>query len=185
MPAKKRITRPMILDAALSLLRERGMEAVTVKGLAARLGCSTQPIYLSFGGMEELRTALTQKVIEIFLQELEEDGDPTLCGMGYVRFALREKALFRFLFLRPNSFAEVREALKPMMEQAMTGLMVQYHITHEQADYLHDQLWMEAHGIASMVATEFCRWDLQKAQGMLEACRDALTAPYGRDSHEI
>ena len=48
MPAKKQVTKEMILTAALELLREGGIEAVNVKALAHRLNCSTQPIYLSF-----------------------------------------------------------------------------------------------------------------------------------------
>lgn len=48
MPAKKQVTKEMILGAALRVLMEGGTEAVNVKSLAAELGCSTQPIYLSF-----------------------------------------------------------------------------------------------------------------------------------------
>ena len=42
----------MILGAALRVLMEGGTEAVNVKSLAAELGCSTQPIYLSFDNMD-------------------------------------------------------------------------------------------------------------------------------------
>ena len=44
MPAKKQVTREMILSAAFALLRERGVRAVNVKDVAKRLNCSTQPI---------------------------------------------------------------------------------------------------------------------------------------------
>ena len=44
MPAKKLVTREMILTAALKLLREQGYEAVNIKQLANALNCSTQPI---------------------------------------------------------------------------------------------------------------------------------------------
>lgn len=52
MPAKKQVTKEMILGAALRVLMEGGTEAVNVKSLAAELGCSTQPIYLSFDNMD-------------------------------------------------------------------------------------------------------------------------------------
>ena len=61
MPAKKQIPRDKILAAAFELLREGGIEAVNVKALARRLNCSTQPIYLSFSRMEELRSALVSE----------------------------------------------------------------------------------------------------------------------------
>lgn len=39
MPAKKQVTKEMILGAALRVLMEGGTEAVNVKSLAAELGC--------------------------------------------------------------------------------------------------------------------------------------------------
>ena len=63
MPAKKQIPRDKILAAAFELLREGGIEAVNVKALARRLNCSTQPIYLSFSRMEELRSALVSEAV--------------------------------------------------------------------------------------------------------------------------
>ena len=48
MPAKKQVTKEMILNAALKLLQEQGYDAVNLRQLAKELGCSTQPVYLSF-----------------------------------------------------------------------------------------------------------------------------------------
>lgn len=44
MPAKKQITKDMILGAALKLLKEQGYDAVNIKQLSKELGCSTQPV---------------------------------------------------------------------------------------------------------------------------------------------
>lgn len=93
------------------------------------------------------------------------EGD--LFGISYIRFAMEEKALFRYLFMRSNALSEIKEALAPMIEHSIAGLMSQYRIGHAEADYLHDQLWMQAHGIASMIATDFCTWDTEKIQQML------------------
>ena len=70
MPAKKQITRDMILSAALELLKGGGMGAVNVKSLARRLDCSTQPIYLSFDNMDALRRELSSLAALEFLQRL-------------------------------------------------------------------------------------------------------------------
>lgn len=50
MPAKKQITKDMILDAALTILKQDGMQAVNIKALAKTLNCSTQPVYLVIQG---------------------------------------------------------------------------------------------------------------------------------------
>ena len=181
MPAKKQITKEMILDAALKLLREQGYKAVNIKGLAKELGCSTQPIYLSFSGMEELRKELIPLAVAEFEQYMRsgsKDGVIRLYGMTYIQFAKEEPRLFCFLFMRPNAFTEIKQALLPMIERSIEELMGPYHIGHEEADILHDRLWMHAHGIASMIATNFCDWDMEKVGQMLVDCKRAFTGEY-------
>ena len=181
MPAKKQITKDMILNAALKLLREQGYEAVNLKQLAKELGCSTQPVYLSFSGMDELRGELIPLAVagfERYMKDGSEDGVVCLYGMRYIAFAKEEPHLFRFLFMRPNAFSEIKQALLAMIECSIEKLMAAYHISHEEADILHDQLWMHAHGIASMIATDFCDWDMAKVERMLADCKRIFTEKY-------
>ena len=56
--------------------------------------------------------------------------------------------------------------------------MALYHIGHEEADLLHDQLWMHAHGIPSIIATDFCDWNMKKVGRMLADCKDVFTKKY-------
>lgn len=181
MPAKKQVTKEKILRAALQLLREQGYEAVNIKQLAQTLDCSTQPVYLSFSGMEELRSALTPLAAEEFERYMmagSREGLVCLYGMRYLSFAREEPRLFRFLFMRPRAFSQLRQALLPMIERSVAALMETYRIGHEEADLLHDQLWMHAHGIATMIATDFCDWDMAKVERMLDSCRHAFTQQY-------
>lgn len=178
MPAKKQVTKEMILTAAMKLLREQGCEAVNIKQLSRTLGCSTQPVYLSFSGMDELRGELTPLAVAAFERYMKagsENGIVRLYSMTYIRFAKEEPRLFGFLFMRQNAFAEIRQALLPMIEGAIAELMHAYHIDHEEADLLHDQLWMHTHGIAAMIATSFCDWDMAKVERMLTDCKRAFT----------
>ncbi len=64
MPPKARITRDMILDAAFDLVRAEGHEALNVRTLAKRLGCSTQPILYNFAAVEELKDGVYQRAVE-------------------------------------------------------------------------------------------------------------------------
>lgn len=179
MPAKKQVTREMIVSAAMELLRSGGIGAVSVKALARQLGCSTQPIYLSFSGMEQLRDALIPEAVSFFAGRLEQNGAPAgLFGMEYIRFAEAEPEVFKFLFMRPNAFAEIRTALAPITEGAIARFMEQRQLTYDQAHNLHDQLWMHAHGIASMIAAGFCTWDMDKVRRMLEEMRTLLDRQY-------
>ena len=175
MPAKKHITKEMILSEAFKMLREGGMSAVNVKALAGRLNCSTQPIYLSFNNMDDLRAELGVKAVRTFQEKMRgKNGAVRLYGMDYIRFAQEEKALFCFLFMRRNAFSEMKEVLTPLMNESISGVMDRYEISWEEAHYLHDHLWMHSHGIASMIATGFCDWDDEKVQRMITECERYL-----------
>lgn len=176
MPAKKQITKETILNTAFEMLRTGGMDAVNIKALAQRLGCSTQPIYLSFDNMAALRSELSSMAVETFVKQ---SGSANLYGMTYIQFAQKEKALFRFLFMRENAFVELREAFAPMMEASILRLMKEYSLDHEEAHYFHDQLWVHTHGIASMIAMDFCDWNLEKAERMFLECEKYLSRKYG------
>ena len=181
MPAKKQITRDMILSAALTLLKERGYEAVSIKRLAEGLGCSTQPVYLSFSGMDALRAELIPLAAEEFRKYMDSgsrNGVIRLYDRSYIRFAKEEPRLFCFLFMRSNAFSEIRQVLSPMIERSIGELMDTYRISHEEADILHDQLWMHAHGIASMIATDLCDWNMEKVDAMLADCKRAFIRKY-------
>ena len=58
MGRKTKITREMILEAAYELLDESGIGGVAIKQIAAKLGCSTQPVSWQFGSMSELKKEL-------------------------------------------------------------------------------------------------------------------------------
>ncbi len=57
MPKNTFFTRDMLLDAAFEIFREEGLEAVSVRRIAAVTGSSTAPIYSCFANVEEMREA--------------------------------------------------------------------------------------------------------------------------------
>ena len=66
MPPKPKFTREEITAAALELVSEGGMEALTSRDLGARLGSSARPIFTVFQNMEDLRQAVRQAAMERF-----------------------------------------------------------------------------------------------------------------------
>ena len=48
MPPKAKITRDMIIEAGIKVVREKGAESLNVRQVAAVLGCSTQPVMYHF-----------------------------------------------------------------------------------------------------------------------------------------
>ena len=66
MARKETITIQMILDTAFSMTREEGFANVTARKVAAKAGCSTQPIFSVYKGMEELWRAVYERAAAFF-----------------------------------------------------------------------------------------------------------------------
>lgn len=103
MPPKTRFTEELILDAAFDLTRTKGIDAVTARTLAARLSCSTAPIFSRFESMEALHEALMDRIIRHFVAGVAaEQGEDAIvaAGVGWLRFATSEPTLYEAVFLR-------------------------------------------------------------------------------------
>ncbi len=163
MPPKKQVTREDILAGALTLFREQGMEAINARELARVLGCSTQPIYLSFSGMEELKNALVEEFWRLygdFLHREMERGDMPVykaSGMGYIRFAKQEREIFRYLFMRPRTPQEQNgDGMGQAHFDAIIALVRrQLGLSEQDARRFHLEQWLFVHGIATMFATSY------------------------------
>ena len=55
MPPKPKFTKEEIVTAALELVSEKGIEALTARELGVRLGSSARPIFTVFNSMEEVQ----------------------------------------------------------------------------------------------------------------------------------
>lgn len=104
MPPKIRITRQTITDAAFTLVRQRGTDALNARELARQAGCSTQPIFSTFHSMEEVLETVQGRAAELLQTYLErygsrEDNPLFQLAFAYYYFAKEEGSLFTMLFL--------------------------------------------------------------------------------------
>ncbi len=67
MPPKALFSKNDILQEAVFLVKNRGIEVLNARSLAAHLGISTTPIFQAFGRMEDLKMEIYSEL----LQELE------------------------------------------------------------------------------------------------------------------
>ena len=61
MPAKAKVTKEMIVDAAFAIAREAGVERINARTVSERLHCSTQPVMYHFATMEALKRTVYAK----------------------------------------------------------------------------------------------------------------------------
>ena len=82
----------MILDAAFTLLRTKGHEAVNARSIASQAGCSVQPIYSCYSNMPELMEELFVYTQQYLTEYVEKNADKNYyfasigrCHIGFAR----------------------------------------------------------------------------------------------------
>ena len=164
MPRKLMFTRGEIIDAALSITRQKGFGAVSARALGERLGTSSRPVFSLFENMEEVQQTVLQAADEVYQDYLKEHlagkqyPPYKASGMAYIQFAKEERELFKLLFMRDRSrekIQENKESIRPLLQLLQKNLG----IGEEQAYLFHLEMWIYVHGIATMVATSYLNWD--------------------------
>lgn len=108
MARKESITKQILSDGAFKLLREQGETMLTARKLASYVGCSTQPIFRIYSGMDELLDDMFAKAFDFYEDycvnfertNSEAFVDLALC---YINFAKDEPNLFKLLFLTKHN----------------------------------------------------------------------------------
>lgn len=177
MPPKARITQEMILDAAFEIIRDSGVETVNARTVAQKLHCSTQPVMYHFKTIEELKRAVYTKADAFhsaYIMEMHGNHPLKDIGLNYIRFAVRERNLFRFLF-QSNEFSgtNISELICAEELQPVLALLSQAAaISTEQAGIVFRSLFLIAHGYASMFANNEMEYDEQTVVSDLEFILD-------------
>lgn len=104
MARKESVTRKIISDGAFELLREQGIEMLTARKLASYVGCSTQPIFRVYNGMEELASEMFVKASDYYenycINYNRTSSVPFVdLALCYISFAKDEPNLFKLLFM--------------------------------------------------------------------------------------
>ena len=184
MPAKVKVTKEMILDAAFAVARETGAENINARTVSERLHCSTQPVMYHFATIEELKRTVYAKADQYhsdYLMRIKKPQKGTALGIGmnYIRFAIEEPHLFRFLFqsdyFNGSTLLELIDAeeLTPVLS-AMQGVLG---IGMEQTKQVFLTVFLFAHGYASIIANNSLKYDEETINSQLQqAYRGAILA---------
>ncbi len=183
MPPSVKITREDIIEAAVKIIKTEGECALNARNLAARLSCSTQPIFSNFNNMQDLKTAVIAYANSLYQGFLDYDMHKgqyppyKASGMAYIRFAREQRELFKLLFMRDRQGEEIkedRESIRPMLNIIMRNL----NIDEGRAYMLHLQMWVYVHGIAVMIATNYLDWNVDFISNALTDAYKGLITRY-------
>ena len=184
MPAKAKVTKEMIIDAAFAVARETGVENINARTVSERLHCSTQPVMYHFATIEELKRTVYVKADlyhSEYLMNMKKPpkGAALGIGMNYIRFAIEEPYLFRFLFqsdyFSGKTLLELIDADE--LTPVLSAMQQKLNMSIEQTKKVFLTIFLFAHGYASIIANNSLKYDEDLINSQLEqAYRGAILA---------
>jgi len=109
--------RAKLIEAGVELLERDGVQSLSARKFAAKLGTSTMAVYTHFGNMAGLLDAVGSEALSRFADSLAQDpqtDDPVAdflaMGLAYHQFALSNPQRYQLIFgtATPHSLLEVR-----------------------------------------------------------------------------
>ncbi len=165
MPPKAKITKDMIVQAAVEVAKQSGHEKINARTVAEKLNCSTQPVMYHFSTIDAMKREAYARADHLhteYLMTVSPEQDPILgIGLNYIRFAVEEPQLFRFLFqsgyAQENSLLEMidSEELIPVLAAMQEGAG----LSMEKTRQVFLTVALFAHGYASIIANNGLEYD--------------------------
>ncbi|HEV3061884.1 MAG TPA: TetR/AcrR family transcriptional regulator [Vicinamibacterales bacterium] len=157
--------RPALIHEAVITIRDRGVEALTLRGIGRTLGVSRTALYRHFADKSALLAAVAREGFQRFRRELLEAwnaagrGGAGLDAMGiaYVRFAITNPSHYRVMFGRfeelrrrdPDLQADAAAAFQVLVD-ALDALQRTGDVQSEDLSQLARFIWAMVHGVAML-----------------------------------
>ena len=174
MPPKTRITKDMIIQAAIEVVKQSGYESINARTVSAQLHCSTQPVMYHFSTIDAMKRAAYARTDQLhteYMMTVSPERDPVLgIGLNYIRFAVEEPQLFRFLF--QSGYAEERNLLEMVDSEELVPVLAALGegtgLSGQQTREVFVTVALFAHGYASIIANNHLEFDEKLIAEQLE-----------------
>lgn len=169
MPPKKKITSELLIIAAMEIVREQGINAVTARTAAKAAGCSIQPVFAGFGTMEKFREQVYLYARDEFLKKTAEfaahaDYYGKLCN-AVLKLASEEPNVCRLLFSEPVCAGRTAAALRESFEQNrkyLDSMITMYGLNEESCLEIIGKGIVYVCGMAVILASDSSYTTVQK-----------------------
>ena len=172
-----------ILDAVRDLMAEGGIEAISMRAVADRVGVTATALYHYFQNKQDLVDRVVRGAFERFGAVLEAAArrEPVgsmarvaALGEAYLRFAVENETYFRVIFRIDLKDPPDVEDLPggggyPLLRQCVAEAMASGAMRSADPDLVAHYLWMLVHGIVTLALScrlrgcEGCSGDVDEA----------------------
>lgn len=182
MARKETITLQMISDTAFAMTREEGFANVTARKVAAKAGCSTQPIFRVYKNMDELWNAVYKRAAQYFqdyysLYPRMGKVPFSNLGMAYIAFAREEKHLFELLFVNSGPG---RKSMYEILNGGEGNVIYEINLARaagcKDPGGLFMKMWIFIHGAACMSLTgDYDLTDVETLELLERSCSSFMS----------
>lgn len=174
MARRKEISKKRIFNAAVRIAMHEGIDKLTARNIACVVNCSTQPIYLEFNSMGDLRSQVIDKLIEKLETKMLEKSyiDEPLIDMdlAYIYFAQDDPDLFKSMFIEDKFGAEfVNKILFQRGVDKLEGQVDTAHFDGSRKQEILTLNWITVNGIATLALNQMLTLSQDQIVSLLHA----------------
>ena len=172
MPARRKINKEDIVNVSVEVVSKEGMESLNARRIAKELGCSTQPIFYIYSGMDDIKKDVLKRIAKIFDKSmLKSNYNKTAykdIGRNYIKFAKEEPIFFKLLFnSKINEGAIEFIQLTGSSEKIFETISNQTGMPKDKVQFFHLKMWLYVNGIANLVSNRTCDFSDDEIDNLL------------------
>ncbi|GMA06972.1 TetR family transcriptional regulator [Tetragenococcus halophilus subsp. flandriensis] len=152
-------TREHILKAAYELIEKDGFSNFTARNVANQMGVSTQPIYLEFDNMEDLKQTLIKEIFDDLTKKVfsvEHTGDKVIdISINYIDFAQKNPRLFMAMYLDEKGGGKAMYDLSyRFIKDTLLQEKEYQNLSEEYIEALFHGTWITITGLATLMLSK-------------------------------
>ena len=174
-----KIPREKIIETALEITAESGIESATAKAIAKRLNCSTMPISWTFDTMENLKHALMIQATNFYNEYMAarkpQATKSEAIALNYIQFAKDYPNIFKLLFMTEQKNNDISKVdIVGDREYAISAIKEVCSVNDEIATAMFANIWVLTHGIATLLVTKTADLTDEQIRKMINDVADGL-----------
>ena len=174
MARKKEIGKKKILNIAYKMVAKDGVESLTARNIAKAGHFSTQPLYLEFESMDELRNEVLRQIADNLRSNIlqkQYTNEPMVdMDLAYIEFAEQHENLFRAMFVDGKFGSKVIS--DTLIELGVAKFKEQYSDTDHTNEKIKNIVianWITTIGMASLIVNGIASFSQTQIVNVLSA----------------